>query len=83
MNDAIHPPPNEFTREEIKTDPVLRFFHYSHLPATLQSRSKPFCDLARLLLDTTPRNAERTKAFNKLLEAKDAAVRAALPDLED
>lgn len=75
---GIHPPPTEFSDAEIDTDPVLQFFHYSHLPPQLQSRSKPFCDLARVLLDTTPRNAERTKAFNKLLEAKDAGVRAAI-----
>lgn len=31
-------------------------------------------------IDTTPRNAERTVALRKLLEAKDAGVRAALPD---
>lgn len=67
---------DEFTAEEIKQDEILRFFHYAHLPAALQPRSKPFCDLARHLINTTPRNAERTVALRKLLEAKDAAVRA-------
>lgn len=75
----IHPAPTEFTADEIAADRILRFFHYSHLPASLQTRSKPFCDLARLIIDTTPRNVERTVALRKLLEAKDAAVRAALP----
>lgn len=75
---AIHPSPSEFTAEEVSTDNVLRFFHYSHLPDVLKARSKPFCDLARQIVDTTPRNAERTVALRKLLEAKDAAVRAAL-----
>ena len=74
----IHPAPNEFTGSEIETDHVLRYFHYSHLPDKLQSRSKPFCDLARQIVDTTPRNPERTVALRKLLEAKDASVRAAL-----
>lgn len=74
----IHPAPKEFTKEEIQQDHILRYFHYSHLPESLQSRSKPFCDLARLLLDTTPRNPERTVALRKLLEAKDAAIRAAI-----
>lgn len=76
---AIHPAPTEFTAEEIAQDAILRFFHYAHLPAVLQTRSKPFCDLARHIIDTTPRNAERTVALRKLLEAKDAGVRAALP----
>ena len=74
----IHPAPSEFTEEEINLDPVLRYFHYSHLPEKLQARSKPFCDLARHLVNETPRNPERTVALRKLLEAKDAAVRAAI-----
>lgn len=73
---AIHPPPQEFSAEEIAQDAILRFFHYAHLPPALQARSKPFCDLARQIIDTTPRNAERTVALRKLLEAKDAGVRA-------
>jgi len=76
MADAIHPAPQEFSAEEIGQDHILRYFHYAHLPPALQSRSKPFCDLARLIIDTTPRNPERTVALRKLLEAKDAAVRA-------
>lgn len=72
----IHPPPKEFTEDEIQKDNILRFFHYAHLPPFLQERSKPFCDLARLIVDTTPRNPERTVALRKLLEAKDAGVRA-------
>jgi hypothetical protein len=75
---AIHPAPIEFTADELAADPILRFFHYAHLPAALQGRSAPFCNLARHLIDTTNRNAERTVALRKLLEAKDAAVRAAL-----
>lgn len=76
--DGIHPPPAEFSREQLGIDPILCFFHYAHLPPALQERSAPFCNLARLIVETTPRNAERTVALRKLLEAKDAAVRAAL-----
>lgn len=74
----IHPKPTEFTDYEVASDHVLRYFHYSHLPDALQARSKPFCDLARHIVDTTKRNPERTVALRKLLEAKDAAVRAGL-----
>lgn len=74
----IHPAPNEFTADEIATDHILRYFHYAHLPDSLKARSKPFCDLARQIVNSTPRNAERTVALRKLLEAKDAAVRAGL-----
>ena len=75
---AIHPAPDEFTQQELENDPILRFFHYAHLPPVLQKRSAPFCSLARHLIDNTNRNAERSVALRKLLEAKDAAVRAAL-----
>lgn len=66
----------EFTPEAIATDPILLFFHYSHLPPSLQAASAPFCHLALHIVETLPRNAERTVALRKLLEAKDAAVRA-------
>lgn len=78
MTNEIHPAPVEFTAEEISKDQILRYFHYVHLPEALQARSKPFCELARHLIDTTDRNPERTVALRKLLEAKDAAVRAAV-----
>ena len=56
---------------------VLQFFEYSHLPPPLQEASKPFCELAVRVADG-PQNAEATIALRKLLEAKDAAVRAIL-----
>ncbi len=73
---AIHPAPIEFNEYEIDQDPILRYFHYAHLPLALQPSSRPFCELARHIIDTVPRNAERSAALRKLLEAKDAAVRA-------
>lgn len=76
MTNEIHPAPSEFSVAQIEADPILRFFHYSHLPEKLQASSKPFCDLARHIVETLPRCAERTVALRKLLEAKDAGVRA-------
>lgn len=60
------------------TEPILQFFAYAHLPEELRVVSKPFGDLARLVVESLPRNAERSAALRKLLEAKDAAVRAHL-----
>lgn len=57
---------------------IFQFFAYEHLPAELQEVSKHFCLLAAHLIDSVPRNPERTVALRKLLEAKDAAVRAKL-----
>ena len=65
--------------ELAKEDPIVRYFAYAHLPERLQPTSKPFGDLAVHLCATVPRCAERTAALRKLLEAKDCAVRAALP----
>lgn len=76
MANELHPAPAEFTPEEIKQDHILQFFHYAHLPEALRDRSSPFCGVARMIIDTTPRNPERTVALRKLLEAKDANVRA-------
>ena len=59
-------------------EPILQFFSYEHLPEKLKAVSKPFCDLADVIVDTLPRNPERTVALRKLLEAKDAAVRASI-----
>lgn len=61
-------------------EPILQYFRYEHLPEKLQSVSKPFGLLAQELVMTLPRNPERSVALRKLLEAKDAAVRAALTD---
>jgi hypothetical protein len=57
---------------------IMQFFAYEHLPAHLAEVSKPFGDLASVIVSTLPRNQERTVALRKLLEAKDAAVRAKL-----
>lgn len=59
-------------------EPMMQFFAYAHLPAHLQAISKPFGDLAQQMIDTLPRNPERTAGLRKLLEAKDCAVRAHL-----
>ena len=61
-----------------QTEHIMQFFGYAHLPPAMQSVSKPFCDLAESICANVPRNPERTVALRKLLEAKDAAVRAAI-----
>lgn len=56
---------------------IEQFFSWSHLQREdLQNVSKPFAELARQIIATLPRNPERTVALRKLLESKDAAVRA-------
>jgi hypothetical protein len=57
---------------------MLKWFDYEHLPEHLQKVSKPFGELARHLCETITSGPERTVALRKLLESKDAGVRAAL-----
>ena len=57
---------------------IAQFFAYEHLPPHLAAVSRPFAELANDIIATLPRNPERTVALRKLLEAKDAAVRAKL-----
>lgn len=63
-------------------DHLLCYFAFDHLPPHLQAVSKPFCVLARSLAERATyqgANMIETKvALRKLLESKDAAVRAAL-----
>lgn len=57
---------------------MLKWFKYSHLTPPLADTSKPFHDLAMQITSSIPSGPERTVALRKLLEAKDAAVRAKL-----
>ena len=69
-----------FGTADIELDPVLQFFDYQHLPDYLAIVSAKFAELAEEIVAKVPRNAQRTQALNKLLEAKDCAVRAQLAE---
>ena len=57
---------------------MLKWFAYEHLPPHLREVSQPFNDLALQLVAALDAGPERTVALRKLLESKDAAVRAKL-----
>lgn len=57
---------------------ILRWFKCDHLPEYLQVTSRLFETLARAMASTIAPGPERTIALRKLLEAKDAAVRATI-----
>lgn len=65
-------------KNEMDQDRMMKWFAYEHLPERLQAVSKPFGQLAAQIEQTIDGGPERTVALRKLLEAKDAAVRAAL-----
>lgn len=58
--------------------PILRYFEFAHLPDRLRAVSMPFSELAHQLAASLPLGPELSVALRKLLESKDAAVRAAL-----
>lgn len=59
-------------------DEIMENFEYAHLPeGPMRDTSKMFCDLAEFVHEHVPRGAEWKVALRKLLEGKDAAVRAA------
>jgi len=64
------------------TAQILRYFAYRHLPVKLQEVSRPFGDLAEMMVNSLPQGPELTAGLRKLLEAKDCAVRAALDTQE-
>jgi hypothetical protein len=60
---------------------ALQWLTFDHLPEALQDFSRPFyqtgVELVRTVLTDSP---ELTTALNKLIEAKDSAVRAGIKD---
>lgn len=67
---------NENTPVTPGEEPIMKYFKYEHLPPYLAAASKQFHDLAWHIAGSTPPSAERSVALRKLLESKDAAVRA-------
>ena len=59
-----------------KDYPILRHFNYDHLEPPLRSYSARFHELACYVASNLPQSAETSTCLRKLLEAKDAAVRA-------
>jgi hypothetical protein len=56
---------------------VLQYFDFRHMPGPLAEVSRPFAEQAMRLALDTPISPEIEVVLRKLLEAKDAAVRAA------
>lgn len=60
----------------METERMLKWFAYEHLPEHLQKVSRPYHTMASMIVDDIHPGPERTVALRKLLESKDAAVRA-------
>lgn len=57
---------------------MLKWFEFEHLPEHLQQVSAQFWNVACQICAIVKAGPERTVALRKLLESKDAAVRAAV-----
>jgi len=57
---------------------IMQYFDYAHLPPHLQAVSQPFFHMAQAMQNQLPECEQKTLALQKLLEAKDCSVRAAL-----
>jgi hypothetical protein len=62
----------------MEEDRMMKWFTFAHLPEHLQGVSSKFWDAACSICAMVEPGPERTVSLRKLLEAKDAAVRAAL-----
>lgn len=62
----------------VDEDRMMKWFSYEHLPEHLKVVSKKFFELAGAICQLVDAGPERTVALRKLLESKDAAVRAKL-----
>ena len=49
-----------FSEADLQANPILRYFHFAHLPDSLKEISGSFCALALRLLTLLPPSAERT-----------------------
>jgi len=60
-------------------EPLMQFFDYDDAPwSTKGILAGAFLSMACAIARQCPRNAERTVALRKLLEARDCAMRAAV-----
>ena len=64
----------------IEPEDVPELFAYDHLPEHLKRVSKPFHELAVSVARLPRGRGQRGVALQRLLEAKDAAVRAVARD---
>lgn len=62
----------------VNEDRMMKWFAFEHLPEHLKIVSAQFYEVACSLCALVDAGPERTVALRKLLEAKDAAVRAKL-----
>ncbi len=64
------------TDKPLPNDRIMKHFNYLHLPPRLQEMAKPFHDLAHHIHVSLVPGAEKSVCLRKLLEGREAAIRA-------
>ncbi len=59
-------------------DPIMQFFTCDGVPLPSRLLAEEIGELAEEIVRTVPRSAERTVALRKLLETRDALMRAVI-----
>jgi hypothetical protein len=59
-----------------ETRHIMQFFEYTHLPDNTWFTGAAYSDVAKHIIAEAPQNPERIVALRKLLESRDAAMRA-------
>jgi len=72
----LHKPSTNEGENIIEDEPMMKWFEFDHLPSHPQDVSIRFYELACSMCAQIKKGSERTIALRKLLESKDAAVRA-------
>ena len=71
-------PPSVDSQSQSKDPNILKYFNFEHLPMRLQGTSMNFYSLAAYLNDILPDGYQKDMCLQKILEAKDCAVRSVL-----
>ena len=75
--------PDGFTNYELGINDDVQFFrrkHIAHLPPEAVEAAEPFRELALHLVRHLPTNPQMGVTIQKLLEARDAAIRSAMAE---
>lgn len=69
---------NEKQCTDLASESILQFFGEDRVPEDpeIKAVTSVFHELAKIIVIDIPRNPERTVALRKLLEARDAVIRA-------
>lgn len=67
---------SEFSEGKMGEDRMLKWFKHEHLPTHIKDTAYSFFRLAEIIVNQIKPGPERAVALRKLLESREAAIRA-------